>query len=69
MGVNSSCSNCCIEKDFNLSGRPNTTITGGNDGSNPDDMELVVVLPKPTYAKPVNSIIDMTNIVKKTYKE
>jgi len=44
-------------------------MTGGNEGSKPDDIELTVVLPEPTYAKPVTITVDTTNKVRKTYKE
>ncbi len=44
-------------------------MTGGNEGSKPDDLELMVVLPKPTYARPVTSASDTTSIVRKTYSE
>jgi|JI9StandDraft_2_1071091.scaffolds.fasta_scaffold140007_3 hypothetical protein len=69
MGVNSSCSNCCIEKEFYANIRPNTSPTDINDGEHPGGSELLIVLPRPSYGKPVNSIIDMNPIVRKTYKE
>jgi hypothetical protein len=69
MGVNSSCSNCCIEKELYFVGRTNAGISDAVEAEQHDRMELVVVLPKQTYAKPVGTIIDMTNVVRKTYKE
>lgn len=61
MGINSSCSNCCMEKELYLGGRD-------SDDANPIT-GIEILLPKSSYARPVNSIIDMTYIVRKSYKE
>lgn len=67
MGVNYSCTNCCIEKELYI--ECHNKIPTEVFGDTPDPMEMVFILPQSTYAKPVNNIIDMTNPVRRTYKE
>lgn len=50
-----------MEKELYLGGRD-------SDDANPIT-GIEILLPKSSYARPVNSIIDMTYIVRKSYKE